>query len=546
MAILPAADTATFGWDILASLLWTTVAYTLLKALYNTTLHPLSPFPGPKTWAASYTPRLLASLTGTLELRLKQLHEAYGSVVRYSPTELSFTSPAAWKDIYGFGANAPVKDPAFYGLIHLSRDRSHSVFTAGDDDHPRVRKALSYAFSERALREQEGVVQGYVDLLIERLRGLACSSSSSSSSAGEGECEVEGEGVAQVDLVAWYNFTTFDIIGDLAIGQSFDCLRGSRYHAWVHGFMSTIKLGAYVRAMAVCTHGSFPQVLRLLAPRRLIDARRRHLEFVGRSTEERLARGLDYNRPDFISYLLKGTCRSNGKDSGEHEPTPAPLSAGEVEANTNFLLLAGTETTATALSGTTYYLLKNRDALRKATAEVRAAFEREEQISFVAAAERLPYLQACLTEGLRIYPPGPIAPPRRTRRGTVTAIAGYAVPGDVSVGVHAWSASHSAENFHRAGEFIPERWLAVASKGEGEGEGAFSGDQVAASQPFSFGPRNCLGKPFAWNEMRVILARVLWNFDLELAPESEGWERQKVYTLWDKGPLMVRLRLCAR
>ncbi|RDW89918.1 cytochrome P450 [Aspergillus mulundensis] len=509
--------------DILLSLLWTAIAYTALKPLYNITLHPLSSFPGPRTWAASYAPRFIASITGNLELSIKQLHETYGPVVRYSPSELSFTSPTAWKDIYGFGDNAPIKDPSFYSLIHLSRDKSNSIFTAGNDDHPRVRKALSYAFSERALREQEGIVKGYVDLLVQRLRRLAGSSCSSAD---------KDQGLARVDLVEWYNFTTFDIIGDLAIGQSFNCLLGSKYHEWVHGFMSTIKLGAYVRAMAVCTHDAFPQLLRLLAPRRLTEARRRHLEFVGRSTEERLAKGLEYEKPDFISCLLKG----NGRVKGEH----APLSAGEVEANTNFLLLAGTETTATALSGTTYYLLKNRDALRKATAEVRGAFGREDEISFVAAAERLPYVQACIAEGLRIYPPGPIAPPRRTRKGTVTLIAGHAVPGDVSVGVHAWSASHSAENFYQGGEFLPERWL-----GEGEGEGPFSADQAAASQPFSYGPRNCLGKPFAYNEMRVILARVLWNFDLELAPESEGWERQKVYTLWDKGPLMVRLRVRA-
>ncbi|KAL4977328.1 cytochrome P450 [Aspergillus desertorum] len=513
--------------DILISLLWTASIYTFLKALYNITLHPLSPFPGPRAWGASYIPRLIASITGNLEISIKRFHETYGPVVRYSPSELSFTSSAAWKDIYGFHENAPVKDPSFYGLIHLSRDKSHSIFTAGSEEHPRVRKALSYAFSERALRDQERFVSGYVDLLIQKLRELAAA-------AGGG-----ARGSAKVDLVEWYNFTTFDIIGDLAIGQSFNCLASSTYHEWVHGFMSTIKLGAFVRAMAMCTHSAFPQLLRLLAPQSLKEARRKHLEFVGRSTEERLAKGLENgsDKPDFISYLLK----SNSKFKAEQEP----LSAGEVEANTNFLLLAGTETTATALSGTTYYLLKNRDALRKATEEVRGAFQREDEISFVTAAERLPYMQACITEGLRIYPPGPIAPPRRTRKGTVTLIAGHAVPEDVSVGVHAWSASHSAENFHRASEFLPERWLPNTATAGRESQSPFSNDQYAASQPFSFGPRNCLGKPFAYNEMRLILARILWNFDMELSPESDGWERQKVYTLWDKGPLMVRLSVPA-
>jgi hypothetical protein len=42
--------------------------------------------------------------------------------------------------------------------------------------------------------------------------------------------------------------------------------------------------------------------------------------------------------------------------------------------------------------------------------------------------------------------------------------------------------------------------------------------------------------------MRSILARVLWHFDLELCDESRNWARQKVFILWDKPPLNVRLR----
>ena len=42
-------------------------------------------------------------------------------------------------------------------------------------------------------------------------------------------------------------------------------------------------------------------------------------------------------------------------------------------------------------------------------------------------------------------------------------------------------------------------------------------------------------------EMRAILARVLWHFDFELCAESEGWDRQKVFLLWEKGDLWVRL-----
>jgi len=45
----------------------------------------------------------------------------------------------------------------------------------------------------------------------------------------------------------------------------------------------------------------------------------------------------------------------------------------------------------------------------------------------------------------------------------------------------------------------------------------------------------------AYYEMRLILATCLWNFDYELCEESENWMDQKIYTLWEKKPLMVRL-----
>jgi len=75
------------------------------------------------------------------------------------------------------------------------------------------------------------------------------------------------------------------------------------------------------------------------------------------------------------------------------------------------------------------------------------------------------------------------------------------------------------------------------------GDPRYDGDKVDAWQPFSFGPRNCIGRNLAYMEMRLILARLVWGFDLELFEESQGWaERQKVFILWDKGPLWVKLR----
>jgi cytochrome P450 len=64
-------------------------------------------------------------------------------------------------------------------------------------------------------------------------------------------------------------------------------------------------------------------------------------------------------------------------------------------------------------------------------------------------------------------------------------------------------------------------------------------------QPFFVGGRSCLGQNIAWAEMRLVVARLLWNFDLEPVDRLE-WKSQKTYYLWQKERFRVRLRKVAR
>ena len=146
-------------------------------------------------------------------------------------------------------------------------------------------------------------------------------------------------------------------------------------------------------------------------------------------------------------------------------------------------MIAGTETTATALSGTTYHLLKNPSTLAKLVAEIREAFADFEDITLEALA-RLPYLHAVLQEGLRMYPPVPAELPRRTpKQGAV--ICDEWVPGDTVIGVNHLATYRMPTLWRDAYEFHPERWL---------GDERYKDDCLDALEPFSVGPRNCLGK----------------------------------------------------
>lgn len=82
------------------------------------------------------------------------------------------------------------------------------------------------------------------------------------------------------------------------------------------------------------------------------------------------------------------------------------------------------------LSGVTYLLTTNAEAMKKLTAEIRGTFKSEDEIDFESVS-RLPYLLACLDEALRMYPPVPTGLPRVVPKGGAT-IAGNYVPEKVS------------------------------------------------------------------------------------------------------------------
>lgn len=89
--------------------------------------------------------------------------------------------------------------------------------------------------------------------------------------------------------------------------------------------------------------------------------------------------------------------------------------------------IAGGETVGTFMSAVTYYLCKYPAAMRRLQKEIRAQYQKYEDINSVTAMQ-LPYLQATISEGLRIYPPGAQGFPR-TSPGAM--VDGYWIPAGV-------------------------------------------------------------------------------------------------------------------
>jgi cytochrome P450 len=209
-----------------------------------------------------------------------ELHKRYGDIVRVAPDGLAFSHPDAWQDIMGHqkGQAEFAKADWFYRPV----EQPSHVVNEGREQHGRLRRQMAHGFSEKAMRDQEPMIRGYVDMLLERLHEF-CKSDS------------------PVVLSDWYNYTTFDIIGDLAFGEPFGCLQGSNLDGWIKGIFEAGRIGIVLQALSF-----YPLVKRgLLAmvPASMKDAHEKHQKL----TEQKMMRRMEKEegRPDLIEGLLR-------------------------------------------------------------------------------------------------------------------------------------------------------------------------------------------------------------------------------------------------
>lgn len=167
-------------------------------------------------------------------------------------------------------------------------------------------------------------------------------------------------------------------------------------------------------------------------------------------------------------------------------------------------------------------------------AEIRNSFKSLDEIT-PAAVPNLKYTNAVMEEAMRLPPlPGGL---RRITNPHGNMIADTFIPGWTSVAVDLFAAGRSSSNFTKPLEFHPSRWLPSSLR-----PFEFDTDNRKVMQNFSVGPRACPGKKLGYMMMGLILARVIWEFDLELMEDSWAWgEDMKVVGMYVKGALNVKV-----
>lgn len=256
-------------------------------------------------------------------------------------------------------------------------------------------------------------------------------------------------------------------------------------------------------------------VLRFILPAGSKEKNQRHVALTREKAQRRLELGADTGRgmADFFGHMIKNNT----------------ITEAELKEQARSLIVAGSETTATTMTAVTFQLLRTPKVLAKLQHEIRSTFTTMNQITGNQTAG-LEYLNGVIEECLRMFPPVMTTLPRHSPGALID---GHYVPAGTVVANSNYEMSRDPRYWHEPNKFLPERWI---------GEGFH--DDKRASQPFSTGPRGCLGISLAYLELRITLAKIIFVYDLELeSKELKTWNEEcPVYLFWKRPQIKVKFR----
>jgi benzoate 4-monooxygenase len=446
----------------------------------------------------------------------------FGKVVRIGPKHVSMATPQAVKDIYGHGTPATKDD--FYGAFastHLN------VSDAQDKTvHNTKRKRFAVAFAQKSVTELEYVAQEHLQRLVRILDAKATAPLKSSELPDPKE---------MVDMKSMMVYLMYDIMCVMLFSQdpqfldrqttmtTAETVGGRLYEADVHKALK----GSLAIAAALGWIPQWRKTVNFLtqgwhkmwdAGDQLRDVTIHLLRNRIKMENERLAAG-GKPIPDMFSTLLWTRDRE-----------PLGLEFGELVTEASNLFNAAGENNEIALTNIIWLIARTPRAAAKLREELDQAFENSDS-SVVPAYDTikdLPYLRACIDEGLRLRPSLPGGLPRVTPASGMS-VGGHWLEGGTTVSVSTYTVHRDPEIFPDPYAYNPDRWLEA---GAGEMQKVFL--------PFSQGGRACLGRNIAYFEMSLVIATLFRRY--EFALPKPGWDLEVAETMSaHTGPLPTKV-----
>lgn len=454
---------------------------------------------------------------GRRSQELIKLHKNKGPILRTAPNQLSFGSVRAIKDIYGHGTPC-TKDESY---VLLSGTHMHLADVVGKAEHARKRKVLSSAYALKNLEAWEYKVADKVQRMIEQFDKLCTDPLKPGTFPHPQDLTI--------DYRMWTNFFSLDAIADIGLSELLGLTAQGHDRVVAQRKNGTL----YEAPLRQCLYPTARKQSLLVWSYdwyKFIDKFSNVIPFYRSMSES--SKGWD----DII--LHRGNKRLERYRAGEKlddffqalmedkNGTPNNLEWGEILAEVNIMMNAGSVTTAIAIANVTYQLLKHPQVMKKLREELDSVLEPDEVVASYDKVKHLPYLRACLDESLRLWPPTPHGLPRQTPPEGLTIMGEY-IPGDTTVSISALVAHRDETAFPEADKFIPERWL---------------GEKGKELQPyfvtFSAGARGCIGRNISYLEQTVLVASVIHRYEFALRP---GFELDRLETMNHiLGPMPVK------
>ncbi|KAJ6451361.1 cytochrome P450 [Mycena vitilis] len=488
----------------LATLTLSVVAYRISP------MHPLAHIPGPLLFKTSNLVIAYHAISGRRNVLMEELHKRYGKVVRIGSDQVSFADAEAAKICMGNKGLPRSIGYATAETVHTPGSIMTSyaaIYPEPTKVHAERRARWALAFTTKAIREADKFLLPRVDRLINKLG--------------------EQEGV--LDIGKWFGYFTFDFMGDLFFGGAFDMLEDQDKG----GHWKIIEDFAPVIATLYYLPWLTPVMLAL--PGADSAPINTFVRFAIKAVDDRLARG---TKVKDAFYYIAG---ENIEDENKPRPTRAVI---ENDVQTG--IVGGSDTLASTLANTVFSLLKYPEMMKTLQREIDATFHIDGvDLHDSGRLAELPYLNACINETLRVFPPVQTRVSRGIPKGHGGMhVAGVYLPESTSIDFPPRVIHRDPEYFSPDPErYWPERWLPEATTDSTQ---PFVMN-TEGFMPFSLGPANCVGRNIAMREMRLVLAQLVYKYDIQAAEKDpREFERQWLDGLLDhqillKGPLRVTL-----
>ncbi|KAK5655564.1 hypothetical protein OQA88_5495 [Cercophora sp. LCS_1] len=460
------------------------IAYLIIS--YTRNYARLGHIPGPFWARFSDLWIIRTQLSGRMNLILHDVIAKYGPVAVIGPKWVVCSDAVELRKIWG--VRSAWQRAWWYRGFRFDPYRDNAFSIIDDDVHERLRAKLMPGYAGKGIANFEQLVDEQVAGFVSLLETKYLSTKAA---------------FKPVDMARKVQYLTLDVISSLAFGKAFGYLKADTdLFNYIRTTESTLPIAL--------TSSLMPWLLSVIQSPKLQWLMPSTRNMVGIGTVMGLAQDLvdeRYGNKAVVRKDMLGSFIAHG------------LTKEEAEGETVVQIIAGSDTSATAIRSTLMYIITCPRVYTSLQAEIDAGVKEGRISSPITDAEarQLPYLQAVIREGLRLYPPATAVLPKVSNKDQV--VCGVIIPAGTNVAWAPWTFLRDTKTFGADAEvFRPERWLDIPA------EKYRAMDQVVMME-FASGSRwECLGKTVAMFELNKTYVELLRRFDFALLDPTNPWK----------------------